>query len=144
MPLVPRQLRPRCRGASAARSWPAQRPGRQSLEKNFLAWKQRLLAKALSGGLLALACLVALSVSGVPLRDLVMVSGARDNQLVGYGLVAGLAGDGDKDQIYTKQTVANLLLRYGINIPATTLSEKRRGRHGHGGHPAVSQEWRAD
>ena len=73
----------------------------------------------------ALAMLaVNLSASGVKLRDLVMVSGARDNQLVGYGLVAGLAGDGDKDQIYTKQSVANLLSRYGINIPASTLSSK--------------------
>ena len=45
-----------------------------------------------------------------------MVAGARDNQLVGYGLVAGLAGDGDKDQIYTKQTIANMLQRYGINV----------------------------
>ena len=62
--------------------------------------------------------------AGVKLRDLVMISGARDNQLVGYGLVAGLAGDGDKDQVYTKQTVANLLMRYGINIPATTISAK--------------------
>jgi flagellar P-ring protein precursor FlgI len=53
-----------------------------------------------------------------------MISGARDNQLVGYGLVAGLAGDGDKDQVYTKQTVANLLMRYGINISATTISAK--------------------
>src|SRR5262245_6804330 len=42
--------------------------------------------------------------SGVRIRDLTMVAGARDNQLVGYGLVAGLAGDGDKDPIYTKQT----------------------------------------
>ena len=53
-----------------------------------------------------------------------MVSGARDNQLVGYGLVVGLAGDGDKDPIYTKQTVANMLQRYGITVPATTLSSK--------------------
>ena len=62
--------------------------------------------------------------SAVQVRDLVMVSGARDNQLVGYGLVAGLAGDGDKDPVYTKQTVANLLQRYGITVPATTLSSK--------------------
>jgi flagellar P-ring protein precursor FlgI len=64
------------------------------------------------------------SASGVRLRDLVMVGGARDNQLVGFGLVAGLAGDGDKDPVYTKQTVANLLQRYGISVPATTLSAK--------------------
>jgi flagellar P-ring protein precursor FlgI len=60
----------------------------------------------------------------VRVRDLVMVAGARDNQLVGYGLVAGLAGDGDKDQVYTKQSVANMLQRYGVNIPATTISAK--------------------
>jgi flagellar P-ring protein precursor FlgI len=60
----------------------------------------------------------------VRLRDLVMVAGARDNQLVGYGLVAGLTGDGDKDQIYTKQSVANMLQRYGINIPSATISAK--------------------
>jgi flagellar P-ring protein precursor FlgI len=52
----------------------------------------------------------------VRLRDLVMVAGARDNQLVGYGLVVGLAGDGDKDPIYTQQTIANMLQRFGINV----------------------------
>jgi flagellar P-ring protein precursor FlgI len=67
---------------------------------------------------------VTASAAGVKVRDLVMVSGARDNQLVGYGLVAGLAGDGDKDPVYTKQTIANMLQRYGINVPATTLSSK--------------------
>ena len=62
--------------------------------------------------------------SAVQVRDLVMVSGARDNQLVGYGLVVGLSGEGDKDPVYTKQTVANLLQRYGINVSPTTLSSK--------------------
>lgn len=62
--------------------------------------------------------------TGVRIRDLVMVAGARDNQLVGFGLVIGLAGVGDKDPTYTKQTIANMLQRYGINIPATTLSAK--------------------
>ena len=61
------------------------------------------------------------------MRDLVVIAGARDNQLIGYGLVVGLAGDGDKDPDYTKQTLANMLQRYGINIPATTLSSKNVG-----------------
>jgi flagellar P-ring protein precursor FlgI len=77
---------------------------------------------------LALFCGVFSSAAtAVRVRDLVMVAGARDNQLVGYGLVVGLAGDGDKDPVYTKQTVANLLQRYGITIPATTLSSKNVG-----------------
>jgi flagellar P-ring protein precursor FlgI len=52
------------------------------------------------------------------------VSGARDNQLVGYGLVVGLAGDGDLDPVYTQQTVANMLQRFGITVPPITLSAK--------------------
>lgn len=57
-------------------------------------------------------------------KDLVMVAGARDNQLVGYGLVVGLAGDGDKNLIFTVQSVANMLLRFGITVPAATLQSK--------------------
>ncbi len=53
-----------------------------------------------------------------------MVAGARDNQLSGYGLVVGLAGDGDKDPVYTVQAVANMLQRFGITVPASTLSAK--------------------
>ena len=70
---------------------------------------------------------LSLFAGAVRVRDLAMVRGARDNQLIGYGLVVGLAGDGDKDPVYTKQTVANLLQRYGINVPATTLSSKNVG-----------------
>ena len=53
-----------------------------------------------------------------------MVAGARDNQLVGFGLVTGIAGDGDKNPVYTLQSIANFLQRYGINVPPATLSSK--------------------
>ncbi len=53
-----------------------------------------------------------------------MVAGARDNQLAGYGLVVGLAGDGDKNPVQTLQTIANILQRYGLTVPASTLSAK--------------------
>ena len=74
--------------------------------------------------LLCLVAFTATASTGIRIRDLVMVAGARDNQLVGYGLVVGLAGDGDKDPIYAKQTLANLLQRFGLTVPATTLSSK--------------------
>jgi len=61
---------------------------------------------------------------GTRVKDLVMVAGARDNQLVGYGLVAGLVGDGDKNPVYTVQSIANMLQRFGITVPATTLQAK--------------------
>lgn len=57
-------------------------------------------------------------------KDIAMVSGARDNQLIGYGLITGIAGDGDKNPVYTLQTVANFLQRFGMNVPAATLSAK--------------------
>jgi flagellar P-ring protein precursor FlgI len=61
---------------------------------------------------------------GSRIKDLAMVAGARDNQLSGYGLVAGLAGEGDKNPVETIQTIANMLQRYGLTVPATTLSSK--------------------
>lgn len=64
------------------------------------------------------------SFAGSRVKDLAMVAGARDNQLVGYGLVGGLAGDGDKNLVFTVQSVANMLQRFGINVPAATLQSK--------------------
>jgi flagellar P-ring protein precursor FlgI len=57
-------------------------------------------------------------------KDIAMVAGARDNQLIGYGIVTGIAGDGDKNPVYTLQTIANFLQRFGINVPPATLSSK--------------------
>ena len=125
MPLVPRHLSPRARGGCAAKPAEpprAEKPDQLDRSAGWLRGESRLLKAVLP----ILILLLALSTfaDGVRVRDLVMISGARDNQLVGYGLVVGLAGDGDKDQIYTKQSVANLLQRYGIIIPASTISAK--------------------
>ncbi len=62
--------------------------------------------------------------AGTRVKDLTMVAGARDNQLVGYGLVAGLAGEGDKNLAFTVQSIANMLQRFGITVPAATLQSK--------------------
>ena len=51
------------------------------------------------------------------LKDITEVEGIRDNQLIGYGLVVGLAGTGDKQQtIFSVQTLGNMLQRMGVNI----------------------------
>jgi flagellar P-ring protein precursor FlgI len=53
----------------------------------------------------------------VLLRDITDVEGVRDNQLVGYGLVVGLRGTGDRQQTYfTVQTLANAMTRMGVQI----------------------------
>ncbi len=53
----------------------------------------------------------------VLLRDITDVEGVRDNQLVGYGLITGLRGTGDRQQtFFTVQTLANVLQRMGVQI----------------------------
>jgi flagellar P-ring protein precursor FlgI len=53
-----------------------------------------------------------------PLRNLVSVEGVRENPLVGYGLVVGLAGSGDSTQVkYASQSVTNMLKQFGVKMP---------------------------
>ncbi len=53
-------------------------------------------------------------------RDLAQVAGVRQNQLVGYGLVAGLDGSGDQTSQapFTTQSLDNMLQQFGITVPA--------------------------
>lgn len=56
------------------------------------------------------------------IRDIASVEGIRNNSLIGYGLVVGLKGTGDKQQTYfTIQTLASILQRMGVEIPPTVL-----------------------
>jgi flagellar P-ring protein precursor FlgI len=58
----------------------------------------------------------------VRLKELVAFEGARDNQLVGYGLVVGLNGTGDKRQsVFSAQSLANMLERMGVSVTASAL-----------------------
>lgn len=50
------------------------------------------------------------------IKDITLIEGDRDNQLVGYGLVVGLAGAGDSNPNATLHSVANVLQRYGITV----------------------------
>jgi len=59
------------------------------------------------------------------LKDLVAVEGVRENQLVGYGVVVGLAGTGDRQQtIFSNQSLANILERMGIVVSPTAIRVK--------------------
>jgi flagellar P-ring protein FlgI len=52
------------------------------------------------------------------IKDLVQVEGTRDNQLIGYGLVVGLAGTGDQTtQVpYSVQAIQNMLRQLGLTL----------------------------
>ncbi|TVR53934.1 MAG: flagellar basal body P-ring protein FlgI [Puniceicoccaceae bacterium] len=58
------------------------------------------------------------------IKDLTTVEGGRDNQLVGYGIVVGLAGQGDSSLSYTIQSIANSLHRFGITVPPQAAQSK--------------------
>lgn len=58
----------------------------------------------------------------VLIRDVTTVEGVRENSLVGYGLVVGLRGTGDKQQtFFTVQTLASILARMGVEIPPAVV-----------------------
>lgn len=54
------------------------------------------------------------------LKDIAKLSGVRDNQLVGYGLVVGLDGSGDQttQTPFTVQSLKSMLARLGVAVPA--------------------------
>lgn len=66
----------------------------------------------------AVVCLLVASPAGaVRLKDIASIEGVRDNQLTGYGIVAGLNGSGDSQQaIFTVQSVLNMLRRRGLTL----------------------------
>jgi flagellar P-ring protein precursor FlgI len=59
------------------------------------------------------------------IKDIAAFEGVRDTQLVGYGLVVGLNGTGDRNQtIFSTQTLANMLERNGITIDGDKVRVK--------------------
>jgi flagellar P-ring protein FlgI len=72
-----------------------------------------------------LVCVLGLSTARASrIKDITLIEGGRDNQLVGYGLVAGLAGDGDSNSTAMLHAVANVLQRYGITVNIQDLTSK--------------------
>ncbi|MEZ4224517.1 MAG: flagellar basal body P-ring protein FlgI [Polyangiaceae bacterium] len=81
------------------------------------------LRRALFGLGLVLATLAAApDARGDKIRDLCDVVGARDNQLVGYGVVIGLNGSGDDVSApFASQSLLSLLRRLGVQVDARQL-----------------------
>ncbi len=76
-------------------------------------------------GLLGASMLGAAPERGVRLKDLVTIEGVRSNQLVGYGLVIGLNGTGDRQQTrFSAQSLTNLLQRMGVSIDPNLITVK--------------------
>lgn len=75
------------------------------------------ILRNLLAALIVLAAPVAAQAERI--KDLVSITGVRENQLVGYGLVVGLPGTGDQTSQapFTIQSIRNMLARFGIKVP---------------------------
>lgn len=90
--------------------------------------------KALLSTLIALLALTiglssaAVAAPQVKVKNLADLDGVRENVLVGYGLVVGLAGTGDSANgiPFTRQTLANMLERLGVNAKDTLSQIKTK------------------
>ena len=58
------------------------------------------------------------------LKDMTSIAGVRSNQLIGYGVVVGLAGSGDGSSTLTQQSLEALISQFRINIDSSNLSAK--------------------
>lgn len=79
--------------------------------------------RTLTATLLMLALIAATAAAvDVRIKDIARFQGYSDNQLVGFGLVIGLNGTGDGNQIrFTSQMIANFLNSSGIRHDATQI-----------------------
>jgi flagellar P-ring protein precursor FlgI len=62
------------------------------------------------------------NVTRVRVKDITTIEGVRENPLVGYGLVVGLNGTGDRQQtIFSTQTLSNILQRMGVQVAGNAI-----------------------
>lgn len=62
----------------------------------------------------------------VRIKDIVTIENGNQTSLIGYGLVVGLGGTGDRSSstrgaVFTVQTISNMLERFGITVPRDEL-----------------------
>ncbi len=83
--------------------------------------------KKLAGLLLVLLIAAAAQAASpaVRIKDIAHILGARDNQLMGFGLVVGLNNTGDRNQSsFSQQAVTNLMSRLGVVPPSVDFKSR--------------------
>ena len=74
---------------------------------------------------LAIVLTIQISTTAQRIKDIAYLSGSEEEQLIGYGLVVGLAGTGDSHRsAFTVQSVTSMLKRFGITVPQNQLKTK--------------------
>ncbi len=87
--------------------------GRMKINTHIRAFLAGLLPLVLAAGAAAFAP----QAGAERIKDVASFAGVRDNQLLGYGIVVGLAGTGDQTtQVpFTRQSIQNMLERQGLS-----------------------------
>ncbi len=83
--------------------------------------KSTIISRVFSSIVLAAAVITVMlsPAHAARIKELGSINGVRTNQLIGYGLVVGLNGTGDKSNtVFTYQTLANMLDTMGVKVDA--------------------------
>jgi len=95
---------------------------------NIFSSSVRLLMARISASfmMIVMALVFCASAQAARIKDIVAVEGIRDNMLLGYGLVVGLNGTGDRLQnsAFTEQSLIAFLERQGVNTRGTSLKTR--------------------
>lgn len=83
-----------------------------------------LIAKGLLLLFFIVSLLIPADAFGVRLKDISSISGVRNNQLVGYGLVVGLGGSGDTRDDFTNNALAIMMDRMGVAVDSGTVNAR--------------------
>ena len=67
---------------------------------------------------------IALDAHAARIKDIANVRGVRSNQLVGYGIVVGLAGTGDSKAAFTNSSISRMLDRLGMKLNDKDVATK--------------------
>ena len=92
---------------------------RQVLDSHMFRTRSVRFLRGCLAVLLLAGATCAFGESGTRLKDVASMQGVESTPLIGYGLVVGLNKTGDKRQtIFSAQTLANMLERFGVSVPA--------------------------
>ena len=74
------------------------------------------LMRALAAAVLPVLIVFSSDAGAARIKDISSFQGVRTNQLMGYGLVVGLPGTGEKNNAFSEQTFRTMLNNFGIKI----------------------------
>lgn len=100
-----------------------------SAAAKLLRRRRTALKQALGAVAIALVAFPAVTepASASRLKDITKIEGVRENQLIGYGLVVGLPGTGDRAQnaLFTEQSLRSMLERFGVALDNERILQTR-------------------